>query len=688
MPYQHLTGLDQISATQLTEVLELSAKIKADPDAYRTRLAGKSLAMIFQKPSTRTRVSFQVGIYQLGGQALVMGQNDLQLGRGETLADTARVLSRYVHGIMARVFAHDDVVQLAEHATVPVINGLSDLLHPCQAVCDYLTMREHLGSLAGLRVAYLGDGNNVAHSLAYGAARLGVSLVIATPGGRYAPDEAVIARAREDAKETGASIEVVTDAKEAVGGARWSPLRRRGVLLPGDLVRTPARGANAIEIQLAAGGKLLLGPGGLVEVVAGDRLRLSTGDLEVRGAPGHAVTCFGPGGFEQAVGEPLVLRAGRDGTRVLTEAPRWLSGYRASTTNEWMGSLVAQVDGRAVPLAVGSHQVDVVVRDQIAQTTVEQTFVNSTDSQLEGTFSFPLPADASISGFGMWVGNELVEADIVEKQRARQIFEDILRRKKDPGLLEWSGGNLFKARVFPIPPQGHKRIRIRYTQVLPLEGTTLRYRYALRSDLLRQHPVDELRIAVHVHSSAAIAAASSPTHSVRTRRSAHTATIEFDAETFTPARDFEATVELAQRDPLTAVAHRRGDDGYFMLLLSPPDEGGSAWKRELLPDGEPLDLVLMADTSGSMDGAARRAQSDFIAALLQLLGPDDRFRLMTCDVAANWWRPEPAAADAGTIAAALAFLEQRPVPRMDRSGHRLRRRGRCGRRRRHGALHR
>ncbi|MCA9672570.1 MAG: ornithine carbamoyltransferase [Myxococcales bacterium] len=220
MPYKHLTGLDQINAEEMTQLLELSAKIKADPDAYRTRLAGKSLAMIFQKPSTRTRVSFQVGIYQLGGQALVMGQNDLQLGRGETLADTARVMSRYVHGIMARVFAHSDVVELATHATVPVINGLSDLLHPCQAICDYLTMKEHLGDLSGLRVAYLGDGNNVAHSLAYGAARLGVSLVIGTPGGRYAPDEAVIARAREDAKATGASIDVVEDPREAVAGAR------------------------------------------------------------------------------------------------------------------------------------------------------------------------------------------------------------------------------------------------------------------------------------------------------------------------------------------------------------------------------------------------------------------------------------------------------------------------------------
>lgn len=217
---KHLVGIDALSNEEMREILALTAKMKADPRAYRTRLAGKSLAMLFQKPSTRTRMSFQVGIFQLGGQALVMGQNDLQLGRGETLADTAKVMSRYVHGLMARVFGHDDVVELAKHATIPVINGLSDMLHPCQGLTDYFSMQECFGDLSGLRVAYLGDGNNVAHSLAHGAARLGVHLVIGTPGGRYSPSEDVIAAAREHGKSTGATIDVVTDASEAVKGAR------------------------------------------------------------------------------------------------------------------------------------------------------------------------------------------------------------------------------------------------------------------------------------------------------------------------------------------------------------------------------------------------------------------------------------------------------------------------------------
>jgi ornithine carbamoyltransferase len=220
MNAKHLVSIHDLSIEDLQEILGLSTAMKRWPQRYRAALAGKTLAMIFQKPSTRTRVSFQVGIQQLGGVGLSLGQNELQLGRGETIEDTACVLSRYVDGIMARVFSHDDVIKLANHATVPVINGLSDLLHPCQAIADYFTMRERFGDLHGLRVVYVGDGNNVAHSLAYGAAKLGVQLVICTPGDTYAPNEEVIAIARKDAKATGAKISVTQDARKAVRGAK------------------------------------------------------------------------------------------------------------------------------------------------------------------------------------------------------------------------------------------------------------------------------------------------------------------------------------------------------------------------------------------------------------------------------------------------------------------------------------
>ncbi len=175
--------------------------------------------MIFQKPSTRTRVSFEVGMYQLGGQALFLGANDIQLHRGETIADTARVLSRYVQGIMARVFAHQDVLDLARHGSVPVINGLSDLLHPCQALADYFTLRERRGDLAGLKMAYVGDGNNVCHELMFGALKLGMRMSMGCPR-NYAPNPLILKSAEREARKLGSPVPVVTpDPMQAVVGA-------------------------------------------------------------------------------------------------------------------------------------------------------------------------------------------------------------------------------------------------------------------------------------------------------------------------------------------------------------------------------------------------------------------------------------------------------------------------------------
>ena len=158
-------------------------------------------------------------------------------------------------------------------------------------------------------------------------------------------------------------------------------------------------------------------------------------------------------------------------------------------------------------------------------------------------FYFPLPQDASISGFGMWIGNELVEADVVEKQRAREIYETILRERRDPGLLEWTGGNLFKARVFPIEAQSEKRIKITYTQVLPLENGRYRYSYALQSEMLKLHPLRELAIDVKISSALPLAAVTSPTHLARIDKTQNSAHIEFTAQEYTPDRDFEAVIE-------------------------------------------------------------------------------------------------------------------------------------------------
>jgi ornithine carbamoyltransferase len=177
-------------------------------------LPGRTLGMIFQKPSTRTRVSFEVGIYQLGGTALYLSAGDLQLGRGETIKDTAVVLSRYLDAIMIRTFAQADVEALADHASIPVINGLTDSSHPCQALADVMTIRERLGRLEGVRVVYLGDGNNVCASLMVACAKLGLDFVAATPAG-YRPD----VEAARIAREAGGSVELVDDPRAAVEGA-------------------------------------------------------------------------------------------------------------------------------------------------------------------------------------------------------------------------------------------------------------------------------------------------------------------------------------------------------------------------------------------------------------------------------------------------------------------------------------
>jgi len=201
----------------LVGILELAASIKNRTKAGEPYepLRGKSLAMIFEKASTRTRVSFEVGMTQLGGHALFLSPNDLQIGRGETIADTARVLSRFVDGILYRAYKSENVRELARHATVPVINGLDDREHPCQIVADLMTVQEHKGALKGLKLAYVGDGNNVCNSLLVGCAEVGMHATAGTPKG-YEPDAHLVSEARRIGKETEARIEVVHDPFEAV----------------------------------------------------------------------------------------------------------------------------------------------------------------------------------------------------------------------------------------------------------------------------------------------------------------------------------------------------------------------------------------------------------------------------------------------------------------------------------------
>lgn len=216
-----MLSIHDLSVDEVQEILALAKELKAKQKAGVPHkiLKGKTLGMIFEKSSTRTRVSFETGMYQLGGQALFLSNRDLQLGRGEPIRDTARVLSRYLDGIMIRTFGHDRVEELAKWADIPVINALTDLLHPCQVLTDLLTIEEYKGkNLKGLKMAYVGDGNNMTNSFLYGCAKVGMTFVAATPED-YRPDATVFKNALEDAKETGASLSLVTDPHEAVKDA-------------------------------------------------------------------------------------------------------------------------------------------------------------------------------------------------------------------------------------------------------------------------------------------------------------------------------------------------------------------------------------------------------------------------------------------------------------------------------------
>jgi ornithine carbamoyltransferase len=214
---EHFLTLDSLGRDGVREILDLSHRFKREPGRHRGALDGGRVGMIFDKPSTRTRVSLEDAAWALGMLPIVLRPDELQLGHGETVADTARVLSRYLSALTIRTFAHARVEELAAHSSIPIINALTDEHHPCQALADVMTLEEALGSLAGRRVAFVGDGNNVAHSLIQAAGYLGFGLAIATPEG-YQPDPGIVAAARVQAEATGGAIELFTEPAAAVRG--------------------------------------------------------------------------------------------------------------------------------------------------------------------------------------------------------------------------------------------------------------------------------------------------------------------------------------------------------------------------------------------------------------------------------------------------------------------------------------
>jgi ornithine carbamoyltransferase len=219
MMARHFLTITDVTAAQLQQLVRRAASLKRNRKLDRAMLNRRTVALVFQKPSMRTRVAFEVAVLELGGSVVYLGQDDVRVGQREPFKDVARVLSGYVHGIVARTFAHRDAEELAAFSRVPVINGLSDEFHPCQAVADLLTIAEHGGRLRGARVAYVGDGNNVLHSLAQGCGMLGVHLSVATPP-RHRPDGSIWSGALRLARRSGASLRWTADPREAVRGAQ------------------------------------------------------------------------------------------------------------------------------------------------------------------------------------------------------------------------------------------------------------------------------------------------------------------------------------------------------------------------------------------------------------------------------------------------------------------------------------
>ncbi len=217
---KHLLSPQDLGPEEIEAVLDKAMELKQTLQRGESHevLHGKTLGMIFAKPSTRTRVSFEAAMTQLGGHAIYLGMSDLQLGRGETIADTARTLSRYVNAVMARLFKHEDIVELARNSSVPVVNGLTDLLHPCQTLADLQTIREKKGKLKGLKLAWIGDGNNVCNSLLLGCTLVGMNISAACPKG-YEPNAEIVKQAQDNAAKSGAKLEIVNDPSKAVSGA-------------------------------------------------------------------------------------------------------------------------------------------------------------------------------------------------------------------------------------------------------------------------------------------------------------------------------------------------------------------------------------------------------------------------------------------------------------------------------------
>ena len=295
------------------------------------------------------------------------------------------------------------------------------------------------------------------------------------------------------------------------------------------------------------------------------------------------------------------------------------------------GALPAQARGLLIPvekslppLAMLNHKVSIAIEDQVAATRIEQTFRNHTDRQLEGTYIFPLPAGATVSGFAMMVNGVRQEGQVVEAAEARRIYEGIVARLQDPGLVEYMGSNLFRARVFPIPPRGDQTVELRFTQTLDYQSSTLHYRYPLRTTGPQAATLEDFTLSATIDSRVPIRAVYSPSHRIDTvRHGDHQATVGFEEGRASLDRDFDLFYTVADGDVGLSVLthHPAGEDGYFLMMVAPRSE---VTEREIIGK----DILFVCDTSGSMAGEKMDNARQALRAWIERLNPDDTFNIL------------------------------------------------------------
>jgi tetratricopeptide (TPR) repeat protein len=486
---------------------------------------------------------------------------------------------------------------------------------------------------------------------------------------------------------------LVTTAR--AGERRWRVVSRGDRIGPGDGLRCGSEGAAArllgpdgstvsvaydseVRFDGARSWQLLAGRahfdaaagrGSFTVDAPGGRVRTSAARFVVQAPTGAAAArCWVDEGQASllAAGSELRLKAGQAG--VLASPPAelaaagleraWLAALDAAAESEHgLGELLARAarDGRAEPLEIRSHRVTVTVVDQVARTFVDEVFVNNTSGRMEGVFYYTLPSEAAVSEFAMYVDGRRVTGEVLERRRARQVFEYIRRQQRDPALLEWVGGNLFKMRVFPIEPYSEKRIQLGYTQVLPRRDGRVTYTYPLVSEKLLRNPLRELAIDFRVHCSAGLGELSSPTHEVATAASDDglRGVAAFRARNYTPKRDFTVTYAAPGAPECLAFANRRPDeaDGYFMLQICP--------EAKLAARAEAKRVLVVVDGSASTGLREYAAAAEFAAAMATL-SPDREFALVRGGQRPEPWRPAFARPEEGSTAAVREFLKARP----------------------------